>query len=240
MKLNFRIIHSEIEKKLNHFMKKNTLIICLLLSANCFSQLNIVPMPAEVKMGKGYISLTNKFVIIPKIANGEELEICKYLQKELNDLFSLYLKIDTFFPYTKISENCIFIATTSHVDDRKADYSLSIAKNTIFIGGVRDYQNLFYGVQTFLQLIKNEKNKVIVPRLTINDYPRFAYRGMHLDVCRHFFPIPFIKKYIDYLATYKFNTFHWHLTDDQGWRIDIKKYPELTTVGASRNGTTTQ
>jgi hexosaminidase len=83
----------------------------------------------------------------------------------------------------------------------------------------------------------NSKNQLVIPNCIIKDYPRFPYRGMHLDVCRHFFPISFVKKYIDYLATYKFNKFHWHLTEDQGWRIEIKKYPALTTIGANRNGT---
>src|SRR5690606_39267331 len=71
----------------------------------------------------------------------------------------------------------------------------------------------------------------------IHDFPRFAYRGLHLDVSRHFFPVSFIKKYIDYIALHKMNVFHWHLTDDQGWRIEIKKHPRLTEVGAWRNGT---
>ena len=73
-----------------------------------------------------------------------------------------------------------------------------------------------------------------LPAVTINDYPRFAYRGMHLDVSRHFFPADSIKKYIDILALHNMNTLHWHLTDDQGWRIEIKKYPELTTIGSQR------
>jgi hexosaminidase len=72
--------------------------------------------------------------------------------------------------------------------------------------------------------------------MTIEDRPRFAWRGMHLDVCRHFFPVSFVKKYIDYIAMYKMNTFHWHLTDDQGWRIEIKKRPRLTEIGAWRSG----
>ena len=71
----------------------------------------------------------------------------------------------------------------------------------------------------------------------IYDQPRFQYRGLHLDVGRHFFPVSFIKQYIDWLAYHKLNRFHWHLTEDQGWRIEIKKYPELTRVGAWRNGT---
>jgi hexosaminidase len=69
----------------------------------------------------------------------------------------------------------------------------------------------------------------------IEDQPRYAYRGMHLDVCRHFMPVEFIEKYIDNLALHKFNHFHWHLTEDQGWRIEIKKYPKLTEVGAWRS-----
>ncbi len=76
-----------------------------------------------------------------------------------------------------------------------------------------------------------------VPCLSITDYPRFAYRGMHLDVGRHFYPVPFIKKFIDLMAIHKLNTFHWHLTEDQGWRIEIKKYPNLTAIGSRRKNT---
>ncbi|MGH2647850.1 MAG: beta-N-acetylhexosaminidase, partial [Ginsengibacter sp.] len=101
---------------------------------------------------------------------------------------------------------------------------------------------LFYGIQTLLQLLPADKDSVnedhySIPQLTIIDYPRFQYRGMHLDVGRHFFGVDEVKKYIDYLAYHKFNTFHWHLTEDQGWRIEIKRYPLLTSVGGFRNGT---
>ena len=122
-------------------------------------------------------------------------------------------------------------------------YKMDINKNEIYIAGDNE-AGVFYGIQTFLQLLPiNKKTSSLknysssIPQLSITDYPRFAYRGMHLDVGRHFFPISFIKKYIDYLAAYKFNTFHWHLTEDQGWRIEIKKYPLLTKVGGYRNGT---
>src|SRR4029079_10722797 len=83
---------------------------------------------------------------------------------------------------------------------------------------------------------KTQNSKLNIPFVSIQDYPRFDYRGMHLDVGRHFFPVSFVKKYIDYLALHKMNYFHWHLTEDQGWRIEIKKYPNLTKVGAWRNG----
>ena len=94
------------------------------------------------------------------------------------------------------------------------------------------------GIQTLLQLLPVAKNtKAIIPAIQITDYPRFAYRGMHLDVVRHFFPLSYVKKFIDYLTFHKFNTFHWHLTDDQGWRIEILSYPKLNTIGSWRDST---
>ncbi|MFN8291187.1 MAG: family 20 glycosylhydrolase [Chitinophagaceae bacterium] len=99
----------------------------------------------------------------------------------------------------------------------------------------------FAGMQTLIQLLPVEvKTKSLsIPQVTVRDYPRFGYRGMHLDCGRHFWSVDFVKKYIDYLALHKFNTFHWHLTEDQGWRIEIKKYPKLTQAGAWRTGTIT-
>ncbi|MFZ1372097.1 MAG: beta-N-acetylhexosaminidase [Ferruginibacter sp.] len=125
-------------------------------------------------------------------------------------------------------------------DEPTEKYRIITPGKDIVVSG--NNRTIFYGIQTLLQLIPsnqyyNTKNKFSIPYVSITDHPRFLYRGMHLDVCRHFFPVSFVKKYIDYLAAYKFNTFHWHLTDDQGWRIEIKKYPGLTTAGAWRNGT---
>ncbi len=104
---------------------------------------------------------------------------------------------------------------------------------------------LFYAVETFKQLFDHSffanapvnQSQWVIPTVQISDQPRFAYRGMHLDVSRHFFDIEFIKNYIDWLAAHKFNVFQWHLTDDQGWRIEVKKYPKLTSVGARRSQT---
>jgi hexosaminidase len=96
-------------------------------------------------------------------------------------------------------------------------------------------ESLVNAIYTYMQLLPIKKiTSTLVNTITVIDYPKFAYRGMHLDVSRHFFDIDFIKKYIDYLAFHKMNIFHWHLTDDQGWRIEIKKYPELTTIGSKR------
>src|SRR6185295_2724097 len=96
---------------------------------------------------------------------------------------------------------------------------------------------LFYGIQSLLQLLPGKGAEPVIPTVEIRDYPRFNYRGLHLDVGRHFFPVSFVKQYIDWLAFHKYNYFHWHLTEDQGWRIEIKKYPRLQEVGANRTET---
>lgn len=113
-------------------------------------------------------------------------------------------------------------------------YTLSVSKKGISIEAATE-AGLFYGIQSFIQLTPLTGTKI--PFVEITDYPRFAYRGLHLDVSRHMFPVEFIKKYIDLMAKHKFNRFHWHLTDDQGWRIEIKKYPKLQQIAAYRNGT---
>ncbi len=121
------------------------------------------------------------------------------------------------------------------------EYRLVVESDKISIAG-NSSNAVFYGIQTLRQLIQPENSErglssCTIPCAIIKDSPRFTYRGMHLDVSRHYFSVDFIKRYIDLLAMHKMNTFHWHLTDDQGWRIEIKKYPELTNVGAWRNGT---
>lgn len=117
-------------------------------------------------------------------------------------------------------------------------YRLTCDANGIRISGQTE-RGIFYGIQTLRKAIPANAQgaTILIPAGEINDVPRFSYRGMHLDVCRHFFPLEFVKKYIDLLALHNMNTFHWHLTDDQGWRIEIKKYPRLTEVGAWRDRT---
>ncbi|WP_341837710.1 family 20 glycosylhydrolase [Chitinophaga pollutisoli] len=116
-------------------------------------------------------------------------------------------------------------------------YQLKSGKDIVTIEG-DDEAGTFYGMQTLIQLFPLQSATAYwLPGVSISDQPRFAYRGLHLDVCRHFFPVSFIKKYIDLLAMHKMNTFHWHLTDDQGWRIEIKRYPKLMEIGSRRKET---
>ena len=119
----------------------------------------------------------------------------------------------------------------------KEKYRLTIQAKNIGIE-FATVRGLINGIQSLLQLIPLEKQKSIsIEPVYIEDEPRFAYRGMHLDVVRHIFPVSYIKKYIDYLTFHKFNTFHWHLTDDQGWRIEMESYPKLNSIGAYREET---
>ena len=113
-------------------------------------------------------------------------------------------------------------------------YRLDVVRDSMTITAP-DAAGLFYGLQSLAQLAEHTGQRI--PAVTIEDAPRFAYRGMHLDVARHFFSVEEVKRYLDVMAIHKLNRFHWHLTDDQGWRIEIKKYPELTTVGSIRKKT---
>ncbi|RYE17497.1 MAG: beta-N-acetylhexosaminidase, partial [Sphingobacteriales bacterium] len=139
-------------------------------------------------------------------------------------------------PYTGDNRNAnnTIALTSEGTENLPAEgYRLTITTNKITIAGKG--AGLFYGIQSLIQLFPADRAGVAkIPCTIIDDYPRYGYRGFMLDVCRHFWPVETVKKYIDLLAAYKLNTFHWHLTDDQGWRIEIKKYPKLTTVGAYR------
>jgi len=111
------------------------------------------------------------------------------------------------------------------------EYALKVSPGKIVVVG-GSAAGVFYGIQTLIQAESGQKK---LPGMTVRDQPAFAYRGMHLDVCRHFFDVAFVKRYLDLMAEHKMNRFHWHLTEDQGWRIEIKRYPRLTEFGAWRN-----
>jgi hexosaminidase len=143
-------------------------------------------------------------------------------------------------PYT--SDGILISVDSLSSGVRREAYTLDItpAQVRISAGGA---PGVFYALQTLLQLMPSAvfdtvmratRRSFDIPCLTVHDLPRFPYRGMHLDVSRHFFPVSFIKRYLDLLAMHKFNVFHWHLTDDNGWRLEIRKFPKLASVGAWR------
>jgi len=212
-------------------MPKKFLFLLLLIFNNVFSQnqLPIIPYPSQVILNSGSFVLTFKTTIQ---ADENSFE-AKYLKELIKSQTGLNLKIDS-----KYSSNSIqlIMKLPDTINFNKEHYELNVSNSKIIITSFSN-QGLFYGIQTLAQLISSEKSLIIkIPSLQIIDQPKHKWRGMHLDVSRHFFPKEFIKKYIDYLVMYKMNTFHWHLTDDQGWRIEIKKYPKLTEIGAWRKG----
>ena len=214
-------------------MKRTLNIFFFLIAFKSYGQLNIVPMPAEVKMGTGNFEINKATVIV---LEGSHLEkAAAIFNEQLKSIIGYQLKILK----SGTGKNAIVLNFERLDYQFPGAYNLTVSNKTVYIAGDNE-SGVFYGLQTLLQLVTLTAGKpgsAIFPQLFINDYPRFGYRGMHLDVCRHFFPVPVVKKYIDYLAAHKFNNFHWHLTEDQGWRIEIKKYPNLTQTGAYRNGT---
>ena len=197
---------------------------------------HIIPQPVSMQTGNGQFVLTKNTVIAAQ--DEADRKSAEYLNDYLQQVYGFKLDIDN-----QESKNYIRLTTRKFIKapDKHA-YQLTVTKDGVVIEG-DTYTGTFYGIQTLLQLLPSTPNTkpqtpiFSIPFVTINDHPRFNYRGMHLDVCRHFFPISFVKRYIDYLALHKMNIFHWHLTDDQGWRIEIKKYPELMSKAAFRNGT---
>jgi hexosaminidase len=213
-------------------MKKIIAVLFLLVSINSFAQINVVPMPAEVKMGKGELVLKEPIGFIFNDRVNKGVGGVKLFKQYLTNKYGItkFKEGDT-HSYGLSTEIFIEIDNKS----KNESYSLKVESKSILIKGSN--KGIFYAFETLKQLITKQKNNLTIKQLSIADSARFPYRGMHLDVCRHFFDVAYVKKYIDYLAAYKFNTFHWHLTEDQGWRIEIKKYPNLTKVGAYRDRT---
>ena len=211
-------------------MKLIALIFSLGISTIIYAQLDIIPQPAEVKMGTGnHAFKTPLQVVYDEPAKRSAEFLSEYLK-------GVYKVECTLSPSTSNSRDPYYILLKIGAVAQKGEYELTIDKSLSITG---DEEGVFYGVQTLIQLLPPHisNNLIQLPYVTIKDYPRFGYRGMHLDCGRHFMSVDFVKKYIDYLAYHKMNYFHWHLTEDQGWRIEIKKYPKLTSVGAWRNGT---
>lgn len=193
--------------------------------------ISIIPKPASVQVKPGNFTLSQSTTIVAK--DKEDRKAADFLNAYLQEVYGFTLPIEK-----KEPKNYIRLQTRKPSGTNAKDaYALDVTKDGVTIAG-DTYAGTFHGLQSLIQLLPVEKSRALsIPAVAIQDVPRFNYRGMHLDVGRHMFPISFIKKYIDYLALHKMNYFHWHLTEDQGWRIEIKKYPELTKVGAFRDGT---
>ncbi|MGB8192425.1 MAG: beta-N-acetylhexosaminidase [Chitinophagaceae bacterium] len=213
-------------------MKKFVAIVFLVCTLAARSQSDIVPTPVKSTSGTGVFKLSSATVLL--LQDQAEQATADFLNDYLQRFYGFRLKTAS-----NAAKNYIRFGTKRFIQPGKEGrYEMLVKPDFINIEG-DTYQGTFYGMQSLIQLLPIETNRVsiAIPQMTIEDYPRFSYRGLHLDVTRHFMPIEFVKKYIDYIAMHKMNYFHWHLTDDQGWRIEIKKYPRLTEMGGRRHGT---
>lgn len=232
----------------NNLMKKLVLLVLTIFSLSFFSckespkkaSINIIPEPVHLVVHPGNFELNEKTRIV--VIQPEKL---KFESQYLADIISKHTGFKPEIVVVsgkKDLENAIVLRLVPKASKNAEGYQLKVEKGNISILAPKS-TGIFYGIQSLLQLFppsffsSNHERSLKIPRLFIQDAPRFPYRGMHLDVSRHFFPPADIKRYIDMLAMYKFNTFHWHLTDDQGWRIEIKKYPKLTEIGGWRDST---
>jgi len=194
----------------------------------------IVPAPVSYKTTDGYFKLSEQTVIaVPQ--NGESAGYANALIKgiKLRCGFTPSVVIPR-----KNSTKGIIFRINKDGNIKPEGYNIVITRKSITIEASNE-AGLFYGVQSLLQLIPIDSNKksIKIKGAVISDYPRFEWRGLHLDVCRHFMPKEFVLKYLDYMAIHKLNKFHFHLTEDQGWRIEIKRYPQLTQIGSNRTET---
>jgi hexosaminidase len=202
-------------------------------------EIHIIPQPVSITQPKiaASFNITPATVLVLQ-ASGLE-NTANFFNDYLDRFYHFKLKIEK----NNSSKNVIRLNYERMNKPIAGAYYLSVGNNGVYVAGDNE-AGAFYGIQTLIQLLpvsveqtQSSASKLSIPHVSVTDYPRFGYRGLMLDVGRHFFPVDFIKTYIDFIAMHKMNNFHWHLTDDQGWRIEIKKYPRLTEIGAWRNGT---
>jgi hexosaminidase len=226
-------------------MKKIPIAVLVILIAICsFGQTNestipVIPIPVSVQSGKGNFVLTRSAAIILKTSDADAKRVAGFLSKKLSAAtgFAMLLK-------SNASSNSNGNISISLINDKtlgNEGYKLGVTQYVVSLSANKP-AGLFYGMQTLVQLLpkqiesKNAVNNVAwaIPCVTITDYPRFGWRALLLDVSRHFFTKEEVKTFIDNMVRYKYNLLHLHLTDDQGWRIEIKSYPNLTKMGAWR------
>ena len=195
----------------------------------------IVPLPHEIELmeSNNPFLLDKSTQIIYEEKNEEQRLLATFLSEYVEQILGFKPEITV----STRNKNVIILQSDLDVKVQEA-YNLDVTSDKIVIKGASN-AGVFYGIQTLRKSIPIGEglNSVSFPSVSIKDFPQFIHRGASLDVSRHFFTADFVKKYIDVLAMYNMNVFHWHLTDDQGWRIEIKKYPKLTEIGSQRTGT---
>lgn len=219
-------------------VKLHTIFLFLLFfSGNTSARVpNVIPAPVRMTVTEGGYSITPTTVIVA--VDSVSLPLADYLNEYLSPMVGTPLSI-TVQPQ---AANAIVLAVNPRADLPAEGYRLSATRRGVYLTG-KDRGGLFNGIQTLLQLLPEtvytRRTASPHPRIgcvEIEDYPRFSYRGMMLDVARTFIPIDRVKLYIDWLSHHKINKFHWHLADDEGWRVEIESYPQLARTAGFRGG----
>lgn len=203
---------------------------------------DIVPLPRSIvqQHAPGFV-LGEKTAIV--YADGLEKE-ARFLSDYVAEMTQMKLAVRPFAKKSDVRGNILLSIAVPNkkkvvVEPNEEAYTLTVTAKGVAISG-QTAAAVFRGVQTLrksLPIVKESGSQIALPAVVIQDEPRFAYRGMHLDCSRHFFPVEFVKRFIDLIALHGMNKFHWHITDDQGWRFESKKYPKLTSIGGWRSGT---
>ncbi|MEA1882825.1 MAG: family 20 glycosylhydrolase, partial [Candidatus Marinimicrobia bacterium] len=192
--------------------------------------LGLIPISSSISVKNGKTTINNQWSISH---NGGHEDL-----NSLKERIAEHLLVDYGIQTKNQSRKLIALNIDSENESiGNEGYELTVSRNTVQINATTP-NGIFYGIQTFRQLLDSGKGVnggIRIHRISISDEPRFTWRGMHLDVSRHFFDVAFIKRYIDFLAMHKMNIFHWHLTEDQGWRLQIDQYPKLQKVSAWRD-----
>lgn len=213
--------------------RTESLIVLILLTTMTISaqQISIIPQPKEMNVKEGVFELDENCAVQFDTSNEEIARIASFFNDYLENIYG-------FRTTSQNQGKPVQFKLVKRLNLGKEGYLLKVDNEKVVITAAAP-NGLFYGMQTLKQLLPDETTNgtLEIPAVDIRDEPRFAWRGNMLDVGRHFFPVSFLKKYIDILAMYKINTFHWHLTEDQGWRLEIKKYPLLAEISHWRDST---
>lgn len=226
--------------KLSHLVLAGLLALAITSCArqDIEASYQVVPLPQEVSLNAETPFRLNRNTLIAYPEGNDLLKRnAEFLAEYIGQATGFVLPTQGLAEGKEPAKHSIVLGLSADIANKEG-YVLDVQADNVFLNG-QTPNGVFYGIQTLRKAIpaQTTATDILLPAGVINDEPRFPYRGLHLDVSRHFFPLEFIKEYIDLLALHNMNTFHWHLTDDQGWRIEIKRYPKLTEIGAMRNRT---
>jgi hexosaminidase len=216
-------------------------LLCLLLTTATVARETrheppLIPRPKMLKVGEGELLLSRHFRVFVPDDSPEDRRVAEHLVEVIRQQLGIELQI-VGTNRLDAGPNTIFLFSSAADESLGEEgYELNIRTNSIILSSRRP-AGLFYGVQTLRQMLPTDGlgGEARLPCLRILDSPRYAWRGLMLDTSRHFMDVPFIERTLDLMAQHKLNRFHWHLTDSQGWRLQIRKYPKLTELGAARD-----